>query len=123
MTSLRSGVKIILMKKLSLYIFLVLMWCNNSYAYKETLLSCENKSSSGRVTKVSVIIDHEKKFLNIDGTLTTGSKYKLIEWNEYKIGFIYTGGENSYYQGLDRITGVLSYVVDYNCEKIDKPKF
>ncbi len=111
------------MKKLSLYVFLVLMFCNNSYAYKETLLSCENKSSSGRVTKVSVIIDHEKKFLNIDGTLTTGSKYKLIEWNEYKIGFIYTGGENSYYQGLDRITGVLSYVVDYNCEKIDKPKF
>ena len=41
----------------------------------------------------------------------------------HKIGFIYTNGENSYYQGLDRITGVLSYVVDYNCEKIDKPKF
>ena len=65
----------------------------------------------------------KKKFLNIDGTLTTGSKYKLIEWNEYKIGFIYSGGENSYYQGLDRITGVLSYSADYNCEKIDKPKF
>jgi len=28
MTSLRSGVKLGLMKKLSLYIFLVLMWCN-----------------------------------------------------------------------------------------------
>ena len=111
------------MKKLSLYIFLVLMFCNNSYASKETLLSCENKKSSGRVTKVSVIIDHQKKFLNIDGTLTTDSKYELIEWTEYKIRFIYTHGENSYYQGLDRITGVLSYVVDYNCEKIDKPKF
>ena len=99
------------------------MFCNNSYASKETLLSCENKKSSGRVTKVSGIIDHQKKFLNIDGTLTTDSKYELIEWTEYKIGFIYTHGENSYYRGLDRITGVLSYVVDYNCEKIDKPKF
>ena len=32
MTSLRSGVKLGLMKKLSLYIFLVLMWCNVGFA-------------------------------------------------------------------------------------------
>ena len=32
MTSLRSGVKMSLMKKLSLYIFLVLMWCNVGFA-------------------------------------------------------------------------------------------
>ncbi len=32
MTSLRSGVKLGLMKKLSLYVFLVLMWCNSSSA-------------------------------------------------------------------------------------------
>ena len=32
MTSLRSGVKLTLMKKLSLYIFLVLMWCNVGFA-------------------------------------------------------------------------------------------
>jgi len=31
-TSLRSGVKLDLMKKLSLYIFLVLMWCNVGFA-------------------------------------------------------------------------------------------
>ena len=34
MTSLRSRVKIGLMKKLSLYIFLVLMWCNVGFAEK-----------------------------------------------------------------------------------------
>ncbi len=32
MTSLKSGVKLTLMKKLSLYIFLVLMWCNVGFA-------------------------------------------------------------------------------------------
>ena len=32
MTSLRSGVKLVLMKKLSLYIFLVLMFCNVGFA-------------------------------------------------------------------------------------------
>ena len=32
MTSLKSGVKVTLMKKLSLYIFLVLMWCNVGFA-------------------------------------------------------------------------------------------
>jgi len=32
MTSLRSGVKLVLMKKLSLYIFLGLLWCNVGFA-------------------------------------------------------------------------------------------
>ena len=32
MISLKSGVKMGLMKKLSLYIFLVLMWCNAGFA-------------------------------------------------------------------------------------------
>ena len=32
MTSLKSGVKLGLMKKLSLYIFLFLMWCNAGFA-------------------------------------------------------------------------------------------
>ena len=32
MTSLKSGVKMVLMKKLSLYVFLVLLWCNVGFA-------------------------------------------------------------------------------------------
>ena len=38
MTSLRSGVKMGLMKKLSLYIFLVLMWCNVGIAETISLM-------------------------------------------------------------------------------------
>ena len=38
MTSLRSGVKMDLMKKLSLYIFLVLMWCNVGFAEEKSLI-------------------------------------------------------------------------------------
>ena len=38
MTSLRSGVKLGLMKKLSLYVFLVLMWCNVGFAEKKSLI-------------------------------------------------------------------------------------
>ena len=40
MTSLRSGVKMVLMKKLSLYIFLVLMWCNAGFAEFYELNKC-----------------------------------------------------------------------------------
>ena len=38
MTSLKSGVKLGLMKKLSLYIFLVLTWCNVGFAEKKSLI-------------------------------------------------------------------------------------
>ena len=37
MTSLKSGVKLDLMKKLSLYVFLVLMWCNVGFAGPTTV--------------------------------------------------------------------------------------
>ncbi len=38
MTLLRSVVKLTLMKKLSLYVFLVLMWCNVGFAEKKSLI-------------------------------------------------------------------------------------
>ena len=42
MTSLKSGVKMVLMKKLSLYVFLVLMWCNTAQALPE----CEGEDDT-----------------------------------------------------------------------------
>ena len=67
MNSLRSGVKMVLMKKLSLYIFLVLMWCNTVQA----LMPCEG--------------DDYKKWNNCDGSFTyeDGRKYSG-EWQNGK---------------------------------------
>ena len=46
MTSLKGGVKMGLMKKLSLYIFLVLMWCNVLFAQEfKTLLKNKDYST------------------------------------------------------------------------------
>ena len=44
MTSLKSGVKLTLMKKLSLYIFLVLMWCNVGVAEEISEIEVEGMS-------------------------------------------------------------------------------
>ena len=52
MTSLRSGVKLGLMKKLSLYIFLVLMWCNVGFADEISYNSLnENIKKGYKITK------------------------------------------------------------------------
>ena len=50
MTSLRSGVKLGLMKKLSLYVFLVLMWCNVGFAESYVCKDDDNTTNTVETT-------------------------------------------------------------------------
>ena len=90
MTSLRSGVKLGLMKKLSLYVFLFFMWCNVGFA---EIISLECKFPSGAKFGGSFDIDTIKKKVN-QYPFEKGSTDKIIKvasfnkvegtiWNAY----------------------------------------
>ena len=88
MTSLKSGVKMVLMKKLSLYVFLVLMWCNTAQALPECKGSDSSKwtKCNGKVTFYNGNI-YEGEFYNGKGhgygkyIWVSGSKY-VGEWKD-----------------------------------------
>jgi len=76
------------MKKISLYIFLVLMWCNVGFA--DELSEANRKNSK---IKLSCKIDHIGKFADQDGTLVEGG-VKIISDVDLP-GFIIETNENS----------------------------
>ena len=76
MTSLRSGGKMGLMKKLSLYIFLVLMWCNVGFA-EITIFECEIYSDNLKGMAKS----DKQKFSGKKISLTIDSETKIITNN------------------------------------------
>ena len=76
MTSLRSGVKIVLMKKLSLYIFLGLMWNNIGLAEE---LSVNSLLQEGfKVSKEETIKTSESRRVTKIITLTKGKSQYAI---------------------------------------------
>ena len=92
MTSLRSGDKLGLMKKLSLYIFLVLMWCNAGFAddisdfeidgisIGDSLLEhMSEEDITKNITDIYNYID-DKKFI-VSGFITNNvsSRYGVIQ--------------------------------------------
>ena len=97
MTSLRSGVKLGLMKKLSLYIFLVLMWCNVGFADAIS----EYEVAGAKLGKsILEIMSRDQLIENIMSTakgsetskryiiikyVPDASKYQNLEFNEYYI--------------------------------------
>ena len=98
MTSLRSGVKLTPMKKLSLYVFLVLMWCNVGFA------ECiEGDCYNGHGT--STYADGENKYLGEfkdgamhgQGTFTGANGNKYI--GEFEDSYMHGQGKYIYANG------------------------
>jgi hypothetical protein len=107
MTSLRGGVKLDLMKKLSLYVFLVLMFCNTVQALPKCVgeASFEWKNCKGTIT-----FDSGSKYVGeIDngiphgyGTYTSDDGSKYI--GEFKVGGKHGTGTFSFSNG-DKYVG------------------
>jgi len=73
MTLLRSGDKLGLMKKLFLYIFLVLMWCNVGFA-DQILLNCKIKETDLKAIAKS----DRQRFVGKTISLTIDTEEKII---------------------------------------------
>ena len=85
MTSLRCGVKLGLMKKLSLYIFLVLMWCNVAFANKYVLTCTGDKKFltvfSVNEIKKEIIHLSSKSLKNDQVWNDLNTKLNIIYWS------------------------------------------
>ena len=92
MTSLRSGVKLTLMKKLSLYTFLVLMWCNVGFA--DAISEYEMAGAKLKISILEIMTEEQvvenlhsrdwadEKYLIIK-YVPDASKYQNLEFDEY----------------------------------------
>ena len=89
MTSLRSGVKLTLMKKISLYIFLVLMWCNVGVA-DEKIYWCQSEYANLMVEEgepfgipISIIPEENKIIFLIEYKSKDGSKWVTLHFRKH----------------------------------------
>ena len=118
-------------KKLSLYIFLVLMWSSNLYSYdiKIKRIECDYKSEKRHNNKFIIISPNEKKakiYSVYDGRLwKEKSKFYIKEYDVssdiVEIRFI-ASGEGGTRWVLDRKTGALSFrneTPQWWCSKMD----
>ncbi len=114
MTSLRSWVKLIPMKKLSLYIFLVLMFCNVGFA--ETYICSDDDSTSNtveeatiweRYTEVNFVVktpdDTELNFDKIYEDQNVIVLFKAEPNSEGKIGTLILNKNDLTYGGLQMV--------------------
>ncbi len=115
------------MKKLSLYIFLVLMVCNVGVA-NPIMLNCEPQDKKNK--PLSFILDDKNRDVVFEGKeyLYKNRHNNGLMYSEYKIVFI----DNflKFMVELDRITGALKYSDHrkwknsyYRCKKVNKTAF
>ena len=83
MTLLRSGVTVNFMKKISLYIVLVLIWCNA--AVSDIAFTCESIISSNQKWNFSFIkIDDDKTWVKIQGDYPIKTDGYGSNWSDKK---------------------------------------
>ena len=113
MTSLRSGVKIVLMKKLSLYIFLVLMWCNVGFADDISDFEIEGISIGDNVSEFFT----EMQIIQNTVKYHTNNKFITLEFNNLDFFKTYGALQVAYKSEnkiISEITGLILY--KYNIE-------
>ena len=124
------------MKKLSLYIFLGLLWCSNVYAKKDIILECTKTYDKGKyplefptklIANSSIIIEINLKEKTI--WFDEYSEFKEIRFSDREFIGSYLANGTIWVIKIDRVTGVTNIteqsiqhpsIAKYACEKAKK---